>query len=125
LLGTIVTDADWRVPGIRLAEAKLAGGGGSVFMYFLAQAFPPVAMHQHAFLTLVPPSPFEGHTRALQQQIHESWLSFIRDGQPHHECMPTWPPYETSDRATMVLDYDSRVVADPWGDERRLWDGLR
>jgi len=125
LLGTIVTDADWRVPAIRLAEAKLAGGGGPVFMYILAHAFPPVAMHQHAFLTLGPPSPFEGHTRALQQQIHESWLSFIRDGEPRHESLPAWPGYNTSDRPTMVLDYDSRVVVDPWSDERLLWDGLR
>ena len=94
-------------------------------MYFLAHAFPPVAMHHHVFLALGPPSPFEGHTRSLQEQIHASWLSFIRDGQPQGEHLPPWPAYDERERATMVLDYESHVVDDPWSDERLVWDGLR
>jgi para-nitrobenzyl esterase len=125
LLGEIVTDADWRMPAIRLAEATLTRGAAPVFMYYLAHAFPPVAMHLHAFLTLPAPTPFEGHTRALQQQIHSSWVSFVREGAPRHESLPQWPQYDRAERATMVLDYDSRVVSDPGGSERALWDGLR
>ncbi len=124
MLGEIVADADWRVPAIRLAEAA-SSRGTAVFMYFLAQPYPPIAMHHHVFLKLGAPVPFEGHARGMQEQIHAAWVSFIRGGLPQHEHLPAWPAYDLQQRATMILDYDSRVVDDPGGRERLLWDGIR
>ncbi len=125
MLGEIVADADWRVPAIRLAEAAASRDAQPVFMYFLAQPYPPIAMHHHVFLKLGAPAPFEGHARGMQEQIHAAWVSFIRNGVPQHEHLPAWPAYDLQRRATMVLDYDSRLVDDPGGRERLLWDGIR
>ena len=38
---------------------------------------------------------------------------------------PDWPAYRLADRATMVFDVQSRVVADFRGDERTLLAGLK
>jgi para-nitrobenzyl esterase len=42
-----------------------------------------------------------------------------------HPGLPAWPAYEPSRRATMRLDAESRLVEDPGGAERHLWDGVQ
>ena len=61
----------------------------------------------------------------LAATMHEAWVNFIKTGSPQHPNLPEWPVYEPSRRATMQFDAESRVVDDPDGDERRLWDGVQ
>lgn len=131
LLSSIVTDADWRIPGIRLAEAKLAGGGEPTYMYFYGAAPIDALPHQLAFGTSrVAWGAGQGVVRvavdALAEQIRGSWVSAARTGRPSHKWTPEWPAYTLEERATMVFDYEgSRVVPNPSGDERLAWDGIR
>ena len=56
---------------------------------------------------------------ALAHDMHERWIAFARTGDPG------WPKYEIERRPVIVFDGSgSRVVDDPAGDERRLWDGI-
>ncbi len=48
---------------------------------------------------------------------------FAITGNPATPQLPEWPPYRPPQRATMIFDTDCRVVGDPNGTERRLWDG--
>ena len=49
LLATVVTDSDFRIPAIRLAEAKIAGGGRPAYMYFYATEDANLDASQLAF----------------------------------------------------------------------------
>ena len=54
--------------------------------------------------------------------IREAWSRFITDGRPASVHLPARKAYDTSSRATMLLDAGtSAVVDDPVGRERELW----
>jgi para-nitrobenzyl esterase len=55
--------------------------------------------------------------QAIADEMHARWIAFGRTGDPG------WPAYDLDRRATQVFDVDSRVVDDPQGAERALWDG--
>ena len=59
--------------------------------------------------------------RELAARISDTWIAFARNGSPNNPAIPAWPAYTNADRATMVLDTDCRVVADPDRDARLLW----
>jgi para-nitrobenzyl esterase len=56
--------------------------------------------------------------RQLSERMMDAWLSFARSGDPG------WPAYDGVSRATLVLGPECAVESDPFGDERRVWDGL-
>ncbi len=54
----------------------------------------------------------------LSRRISAAWAGFARTGDPQHTGLPVWPTYN-QDRATMMLDVESRIVHDPWPAERQ------
>jgi len=56
--------------------------------------------------------------------MSEAWLAFARDGLPAYRELPTWPAYTTEQRATMIFDRVCRSENDPFGEERKAWDGV-
>ncbi len=54
--------------------------------------------------------------------MSDAWLAFARTGNPNTPALPAWPIYDLDAARTMVFDRDDRVVDDPRGDERRLFD---
>jgi para-nitrobenzyl esterase len=61
----------------------------------------------------------------LADQMSAAWLAFARTGDPNTKAIPHWPAYDTTQRATMVFNTTSKVVADYRGDERTLLAGLK
>ncbi|MFD2422222.1 carboxylesterase/lipase family protein [Amycolatopsis pigmentata] len=53
---------------------------------------------------------------SLATAMHTAWVRFATTGDPG------WPTYEPLNRATMVFDDSSEVVADAAGSERRAWE---
>jgi para-nitrobenzyl esterase len=60
--------------------------------------------------------------RALSQAMSDALLAFARSGNPNHPGLPEWRPYRLDRRSTMVFDVPPRLVDDPRGDERRLFE---
>ena len=134
-----VTDTLFRIPAIRLAEAALPHHS-RVFMYVMAWGSPPEgdgcgAVHAldlpfmwkriddavaAAIFTVAGRAP----SPAFADAMHGAWVRFITDGTPADPALPEWPTYDTTRRATMWLDDESRVVDDPMADERRAWRGV-
>jgi para-nitrobenzyl esterase len=56
----------------------------------------------------------------LSDRMSATWLAFARTGDPNNAAIPDWPRYDTSRRATMVFNVETRVADDPNGEERRL-----
>ncbi|MBW8882710.1 MAG: carboxylesterase/lipase family protein, partial [Asticcacaulis sp.] len=62
--------------------------------------------------------------KAAAENLSALWASFARTGKPSTPGAPDWPRYDTSRRATMLVDSRCRVVDDPDGAERKLWESL-
>lgn len=129
VLAAITTDSFFRVPAVRLAEARADAPGATYFYEFawptpvgrlgachaleIAFAFDTLAMPGTDLLT-GPDAP-----QSLADDMHARWVAFAENGDPD------WPAYDPETRAVMTFDGDgARVVNDPRADERRLWDGV-
>jgi carboxylesterase type B len=134
----LMTDVLFRIPGIRLMEAARPHSP-RVYAYQLVWGSPPSERGLGAFhgldLPLVwnrlddPVDTFYESAGARPPKefvdaVHGAWVEFVRTGVPRHPALPEWPAYDTDRRVTMWLDTHSRVVDDPFADERRLWDGV-
>jgi para-nitrobenzyl esterase len=62
-----------------------------------------------------------GDAIQLAGHMSDAWIAFARTGNPNTPALPQWPVYDLAQRRTMVFDVPPRVVADPRGDERRLF----
>ena len=56
------------------------------------------------------------------RNISEFWTTFARTGRPSAQRQPAWTAYTTERRATMLIEAECRVVDDPFGLERQVWD---
>ncbi|WP_238009110.1 carboxylesterase family protein [Dactylosporangium sp. AC04546] len=133
LLAAVVTDWFFRVPAVRVSEAR-AGAAAPTWMYRFDWRSPTYdgrfgAAHGVEFpfvfdtigapdLTrLIGPNP----PQAVADTTHAAWVRFITGGEPG------WAPYDTTVRATGVIGEDGTltVVDDPDGTELHLWEGHR
>jgi para-nitrobenzyl esterase len=58
--------------------------------------------------------------QALATVMSESLIAYAKTGDPNHAGLPHWPPYDLTQRPTMVWNIPPRVVDDPRGNEREL-----
>ena len=127
LMTAITTDHMFRIPAIRLAEAR----GGDTWLYqfnwrsrvahlgathALEIPFAFDNLHQAGVAAFIGPGPMPQH---VADAVHGTWTRFIRDGDPG------FPAYSLDRRETMVFDDVSAVALDPDAVERAAWDGLR
>jgi len=136
------------IGGITIAERKQAQHGAPVFMYVFvheSEALVPGTQHKtgapHAmeipykFYLVRAGEPRGGggggvtsisspEDEKAAHNMAEMWSSFARTGRPAAKGQPEWPAYTTSQRATMEIDAQCRVVNDPYPLERSLWERL-
>jgi para-nitrobenzyl esterase len=139
LWSAVLTDATFRIPAIRLLEARAAGGVTSpTFQYLFTwrtPAFGGVAGSCHAleipfvFATLGNAGaelffggPAGPELWALSEAMQDAWLAFARTGDPGHDAIPGWPSWSADERSVLRFDVECRVEVDPYGDERALWE---
>ncbi len=58
----------------------------------------------------------------LADQMSSAFMRFARTGDPNGAGLPRWTPYDLTHRRTMVFDTPPRLVDDPRGAERRLFE---
>lgn len=131
LLAAALTDWMFRIPAIRLAERHTAAGGRAHVYEFTwaTDLFDGRLGAAHALeipFTFDTLDTFGGTMLAgadapqtLADEMHGSWVSFIRDGDPG------WSPYDTGARTTMRFGVESHTVEDPDRERRELWEGHR
>ncbi|MCX4092654.1 carboxylesterase/lipase family protein [Nocardia sp. alder85J] len=124
VLSAVVSDWYFRIPSIRVAEAR----GGDTWMYRFDWASPTLGSGHavdipFAFDTLHAPglAPRLGDAppQAVADTDHRIWVDFATTGDPG------WPRYDTATRATALITDTLTVVSDPAGHERVLWEGRR
>jgi para-nitrobenzyl esterase len=129
----LVTDAVFRIPAIRLAEAQAAHrhdvfvyefghrstawGGALGACHAIDIPFVFDNLHQRGIDLLV--GEVGDAERALAAETAAAWLAFAHGREP-------WDRYDLDRRATRRFGGDSPGThEDPAGGERLLWDGLR
>ena len=58
----------------------------------------------------------------MADAMSEAFLAFARTGDPNCKAIPRWEPYGLARRQTMIFDAPPRLVDDPRGAERRLFE---
>jgi para-nitrobenzyl esterase len=130
LLSAVLTDLSFRIPAVRVAEARRQAekpthvyefawrspqfNGRLGACHGLEVGFVFDNVEQSSMRPLVGDHP----PLALAETMHRTWVNFITKGEPG------WPAYQES-RTVMRFDQDSVAVNDPRDAERRVWEGIR
>jgi para-nitrobenzyl esterase len=130
VLAAVITDWFFRVPAIRVAEAR--GAAARTWMYRFDYPAPQAnhglgACHAaeipYVFDTItraeLRPLLGDAPSRAVADRAHRVWVDFITRGDPG------WAPYDPVSRTTGLLAEQVSPVDDPAGDERARWEGIR
>lgn len=123
-LSAIMTDWMYRIPALRLAEAR---PGTHVYEFaWRSPAYDGQLGACHALelafvFDLLDEPGYDGLTggsapQSLADTVHAAWVGFICTGDPG------WPAYDTTTRTEMRFDAVSATINDSRGDEREMWD---
>ena len=130
LLALIYSDQRYRRSVTRAAQQKVAQGGAPSYFYLFNWKTPVLDGLLRAPHLLCIPFAFGNVDLAtgitgtgvdryvLQDEMAGAWVAFARSGNPNHPGLPTWMPYQLTDRPTMVFDRQTQLVNDPAREER-------
>jgi para-nitrobenzyl esterase len=132
LLAAVISDWFFRIPAIRVAEARADSGASGTWMYRFDRPEPQDnyrlgACHgaeipfvfDTVTLAELRPRLGEAPAQAVADQVHRVWVDFITGGDPG------WARYDTASRTTALLSEAADAIGDPAGDERARWDAIR
>jgi para-nitrobenzyl esterase len=126
-----------RLSAYTIAERKFAQRSAPVFLYYFNWRSPARDGKLRTMHCMELPFVFDhvddmqymtgtGRDRyALAQVMSEAWVSFARSGNPSHAGLPKWLPFDPAKRPTMVFNTETRLVDDPYGEERRAMQAAR
>lgn len=128
-----VTDRVMWARSNRWAERKAAGGPSPVFRYEWHYETPALggilgATHggdiPFTFNNpdLTPMAGDRPENPRMGQVVSEAWVRFVHDGDANHDGLPKWPAYSVPERATMLINSESRLEQDPRSELRVLYD---
>ena len=120
-----------------LGELKSTQGRAPSYLYYFTWRSPVHKGQMKAYHTLDIPFAFynidiagsmtgAGNDRyRLAHQMSAAWAAFARSGNPNHADLPNWPAFTTTERATMILGKECKVVNDPNREERLALKAIR
>jgi para-nitrobenzyl esterase len=130
----ISSDLWARIPSIVFAEARCAAGAAPVYMYRFDWSTPlhdglgaahgvdvPVAFDNLAAAAITRDVP---DAIPVRDAVSDSWIAFIRTGDPTSAAAGSWPAYTPGERWTMLFDRQSGAVRDPAREERLAWESV-
>ena len=138
LFAALQTDAMFRLPSLRFAEAqeKYARAWLYRFDWRPAPDAPYGAAHciELPFVfgnfadwdaAPVPPTMLEGGDRAamtrLSRQMVAAWAAFAHGGDPNHAGMPKWEPWTRASRRSLIFDAESRAATNVDDEIEAVW----
>jgi len=135
IFNAILTDRIFRIPALRLAEAKLAHPACTYCYLFTWES--PLAALGACHLSDIPFvfgsagkdaigafTKGGAEAKALAAKVMDAWLAFARTGDPNHPGLDPWPGYDRERRATMFFGKACQVVDAPQDAERLAWQGI-
>ncbi|MFX1497000.1 MAG: carboxylesterase/lipase family protein [Promethearchaeota archaeon] len=137
LLDAIMTDMLFRISTTRLLEAQSVHQHNT-YNYLFAWQTPFFNGNLGACHALEIPFVFnsfddpamrefvgsKSNVESLCNQMMDAWISFAHTGDPNHNGIPHWPPYDKDKRATFIFDEECRIENAVFEKERKIWDGI-
>ena len=134
LISTL-TDSNFRIRSLIVADHKARQAGASVFMYSFEWETPVQGGHLKAPHALDVPFTFDtidltnatdrsAAAHGLAAAMSATWAAFAHAGVPDNAAIPHWPAYDATTRSTLVLDAECRIENDPRGETRQLWQSI-
>jgi para-nitrobenzyl esterase len=116
VLGDLISEQVFRMGSLRLAQGQ-ADAGRPAYVYQFDWQSPAGFEACHCLdipfvfnnlehwsdspmLKGADPQEFQGIANAM----HYAWIAFARSGNPNHDGLPSWAPYDTKQRTTMRFD---------------------
>ncbi len=137
LLDSIVTDLMFRVATLQILEAQSkyqpntynylftwetsAFNGRFGACHALELPFVFNTLEQPGMKALVGNS---SNTKTLCENMMDAWLSFAHGGNPNHDGIPQWPPYDKNIRATLLFGKEFKIANALFEKERKAWDEI-
>lgn len=130
------TDRMFRIPTLRLAEARFSASAPTFHYLFewpcaWDKRLKSCHVMEIPFVFGIVDRPtgqfFTGggdEARRLSAEVREAWTAFARGEVPAANGWPAWPAYQEGERATLHIGADTRLLTDPQADRRRLWEGV-
>ncbi len=63
--------------------------------------------------------------RGLADHISGAFVEFARHGNPNHKGFPQWATFDAKKRATMIFNTETKLVEDPYREERLARAGVK
>ncbi len=126
----IASDYRYGGPVMKIAERRAALGQGPVHLYYFTWETPVQGGRLHSPHTMEIPFAFDNvqisraitgggaDAMALADKLSDTWIAFARTGDPNTSKLPHWPAFNPTDRPTMVINNQSKVVNDPIREQR-------
>lgn len=121
----ITSDHMYRRNAIRAATLKAQQGGAPAWLYEFTWKTPVLGGMLKTPHTLCIPFVFGNieiarefvgtgpEQTALMDKVMDTWLAFVRTGNPNNASLPDWQPYDETDRTTMIFDNECGPERDP------------
>jgi para-nitrobenzyl esterase len=126
----IESDYRYGAKTMKIAERRAALGKGPVYLYYFAWETPVQGGELKSPHNIEWPFAFDNveicakltgggpEAIALADKVSDAWIAFARTGNPNTPKLPQWPAFTSGDRATMVIDHNSKVFNDPLQEKR-------
>jgi para-nitrobenzyl esterase len=134
LISTL-TDSNFRIRSLLLAERKAAQRRAPVWLYSFDWETPVFGGKLKAYHALDVPFVFNTIDNVnatdrgpvaheLSRRMSATWAAFARTGKPDNPAIPHWPAYTLAERSTMIFDRNVSVSKDYGGEARVLWKNV-
>jgi para-nitrobenzyl esterase len=126
----LASDYRYGAPIMKIAERRAALGKGPVHLYYFTWETPVQGGRLKSPHTIEIPFAFDNvqiskqitgggaDAMALADKVSDAWIAFARTGDPNTSKLPNWPAFNATERPTMVINNQSKVVSDPIREQR-------